>query len=275
MSQQQQDNDLTLPGEVKVPMQADESSVEVGYTQADPNKPADESTPLLAGKYKSAEELEKAYKELEAKLGQPKPEDQPTDQKKEEEDIDPSAPKVADIAHTEEAKAALQEKGLDINSFTREFNSTGQLSDDSYAKLEKAGIPRATVDAYINGNRLMVEAQVREVKDSVGGEEVYSRVHQWAATSLNEQEKTAYNRMFETNDLTVCKAAALSLKSRYEAAMGKDPAVVVAGGVGGNNDGVGRFESAAQMVEAMRDPRYSNDPAYRAKVERKVANSNF
>jgi hypothetical protein len=285
--QTQQSQPETLPGKSEVPAQIspDGNSLELGYTAADPNKPADApANPegLLAGKFKSAEELEKAYKELEAKLGQPAKEDPPTDQEKDkaEDDeplpeIDPDAPQVAGIESTDEAREMLQEKGLDLNRFTREFETTGTLSEASYGKLEKAGISREMVDAYIDGQRRLVDSQVLEVKNSVGGEEVYARVHQWAGSGLSEPEKAAYNRMFESNDLTICKAAAMSLKSRYEAAMGKDPAITVQGGVGGGNDGAGRYESTAQMVEAIRDPRYSTDEAYRAKVERKIANSNF
>jgi hypothetical protein len=287
--QSQPNQQEVLPGKSEVPSQIspDGNSLELGYTAADPNKPASDAPtnpagePLLAGKFKSAEELEKAYKELEAKLGQPK-EDPPTDQEKDKADdeplpeIDPNAPQVAGIESTDEAREMLQEKGLDLNRFTREFETTGALSAASYSKLEKAGISREMVDAYIDGQRRLVDSQVLEVKNSVGGAEVYARVHQWAGSGLSEPEKAAYNRMFESNDLTICKAAAMSLKSRYEAAMGKDPAITVQGGVGGGgNDGVGRYESTAQMVEAMRDPRYSTDEAYRAKVERKIANSNF
>jgi hypothetical protein len=274
---------LILPGEARTPMRVaeDGNSVEAPFTEASPNAPEAPPAPLaplVGGKYKTVEELEKAYRELEAKLGAPKEEDQP---KPEDEElpplpeIDPDAPKVADIEVTDAAREELKEKGLDIDHFTREFGATGTLSEASYARLEKAGIPRDIVNAYIDGQKRFVDSQIREVKDSVGGEETYARIHQWAGTGLSEPEKIAYNRMFETHDLTVCKAAALSLKARYEAALGKDPALQVNGGVGGGNDGVWRFESAAQMVEAMRDPRYASDPAYRARVERKVANSNF
>jgi len=33
------------------------------------------------------------------------------------------------------------------------------------------------------------------------------------------------------------------------------------------------FESVAQVTEAMNDPRYANDPAYRKQVELKLAKS--
>jgi hypothetical protein len=41
----------------------------------------------------------------------------------------------------------------------------------------------------------------------------------------------------------------------------------------GGKTAPGGFESVAQVVAAMSDPRYKIDPAYRAQVERKIANS--
>ena len=38
---------------------------------------------------------------------------------------------------------------------------------------------------------------------------------------------------------------------------------------------VGGYKSRQQMIDAMKDPRYINDPAYRAEVEAKVVAANF
>ena len=249
----------------------DGSSVQVGYTESDPLGPQhDDDSRLLAGKYKNAEELERAYKELEARLGSTS---QPTE--KQSEQPEDTGPKVAAIETTEEAAALLQDKGLDIATFTREYESTGQLSPESYTALEAKGISRDMVNAYIHGQQVLMDTQVAEVKNSVGGEAEYERLVTWATANLSPQEQQAYDRILQTNDLTTIKLAAAGLKSRYESAMGKDPQVVIGGSVSGRNDGLDRFGSRAEMVSAMQDPRYAEDPAYRAKVERKVINSNL
>ena len=41
----------------------------------------------------------------------------------------------------------------------------------------------------------------------------------------------------------------------------------------GGKSAPGGYDSVAQVVAAMSDRRYANDPAYRAEVERKIANS--
>lgn len=267
--------EASLPQAEVVPTHVaeDGSSVEIGYTANDPSgQTAKENQPgLLAGKFKSPEELEKAYKELEAKLGQPKQQEE--EQKLPE--IDPNAPKIAGIDHTDEATSMLQEKGLDINTFTREYETTGQLSDASYTALEAKGITRDMVDAYIEGQRVLVETQVTDIKNSVGGEAEYQKIITWASANLSADEQRAYDNIMATSNVAAIKMAAAGLKARYETVMGRSPSVVVGGSASTANDGLGAFENVHQMVAAMKDPRYDTDPDYRQRVERRVINSKF
>jgi len=98
----------------------------------------EEGEKLLAGKYKNVEELEKAYTELQSKLGKA---DAPS-----EEDTAP--------VDTNEAENAVEAAGLDFASLESEYDTQGELSEDSFKKLEQAGIPRSAVDQYIAGQTL-------------------------------------------------------------------------------------------------------------------------
>ena len=267
-----QENTETVPSPVTVPTQIaeDGSSIELGYTEADPNGPPAKDESLLAGKFKSAEELEKAYRELESKLG--KPEDAPKENAQED---DADAPKLAGLETTDEAAAMLKERGLDIATFTKEYERSGQLSPESYAALEAKGITRGMVNDYINGQQVLVESQVAQVKNSVGGAEEYTKLTQWAAVNLDATQQRAYQTALDTNDLSLIMLAASGLKAQYDKAMGSDPRVVVGGSAPRGNDGLERFGSWEQVMAAMGDPRYSEDPAYRAQVEKKLNNSNF
>ena len=274
----------TTPQAEVVPTKVAEngSSVEFGYTVNDPlgptaSKPEGDTQNLLAGKFKSQEELEKAYKELEAKLGG---NNKPDDQQQQEEqpkqpEIDPNAPKVASLETTDEATAMLQEKGLDITTFTREFETTGQLSEASYTALEAKGIPRDMVNAYIEGQRVLVDTQVTDIKNSVGGAEEYQKIITWAATALSKEDQQAYDSIMATSNVAIIKMAAAGLKSRYEEVMGRNPTTIIGGSASGINDGAGRYESTAQMMKDMSNPLYTTDPAFRKRVEQKVINSNL
>ena len=296
MSQQQQTQqpaaaDAILPTAQTVPTHVadDGSSVSVGYTESDPVGPnvdanvnkegGDPASGLIAGKFKSVDDLEKAYKELEAKMGvgAAKEEGEDDDSAPPTDTVDevPESEKVASLENTDEAASLLKENGLDINTFTVEYERTGQLSPESYAKLNAAGITTDMVNAYIDGQRVMVESQVLDVKNSVGGEAEYAKLIGWADTNLSDSEKLAYQRILDTNDLPTIKLAAAGLQARYRDAMGKDPSTVINGAAPSANDGRERFGSRAEMVKAMQDERYDKDPAYRARVEQRVINSNF
>ena len=271
---------LPLPLTIPTQVSADGNSVEASFTESDPvgpQKPQSDDSTLIAGKFKSVEDLEKAYKELETKMGS-QTKEQPAEGEGEQpqnKEVVPDNEKVASVEINDEASALLKEKGLDISSFSVEYERTGQLSPESYAKLNAAGITTEMVNDYINGNRALVTAQVTDVKNSIGGEAEYGKMLEWAGANLSTAEREAYDRVMATNDLDFIKFAAAGLHAKFKAAMGKDPAVVVGGSAPGGNDGVGRFASRAEMVRAMSKEEYQTDPAYRAKVERMVLNSNI
>ena len=78
---------------------------------------------LLAGKYKNAQELEKAYVELQKKLG---------DNKEESEDTE----KVSAEDDKSEEKADLSDNATLINSASEEYFKNGnKLSDETMAKF--------------------------------------------------------------------------------------------------------------------------------------------
>ena len=274
----------SLPTAVTVPTQETPNSISVAYTAADPVGPSQEGDKgtegLIAGEFKTQEEFLQAYAELKKQVaegkeeGKPEADDAPKDAAAEEEDVDDGTPKVAGIEHTDAALAEFKEKGIDVKAYTRELEKTGQLADESYAALEKAGYARDMVDAYIQGQRVMVESQIKAVKDSIGGEEAFGKVAQWAAASLSEAEQAAYENVLATNDADLITFAVQGLKARYDAATGNDPEVVVSGSTSTANDGRSRFGSWAEATKAMSDPRYDTDPAYRSAVEAKLIRSN-
>lgn len=209
----------------------------------------------LLGKFNSADELAKAYQELERKLSEkgndkPKPEDGPTD------------------LTEDKANELVEAAGLNMDQMAEHYYDNGGLSDDHYEALEKAGIPRAYVDQYIAG----VEAQAAQMRDQifqeVGGEDQFAVMAQWAAANLSDDELSQYNEAVDSGDMSVVRSAVMSLAFRYQREAGRDPQLV-----GGGNGAVGGFESLAQLTEAMKDPRYEKDPAYRREVETKLARS--
>ena len=222
-------------------------------------KPTSEVKPeWLPDKFQSAEEMAKAYGELESKLGQPK-EETPEPAKEE------TAKSDMDIADE-----AVSNAGLNMGTLQEEYDTTGELAEKSYEALEKAGIPKEYVDQFIAGQNALRTSQEAEVKGLVGGNEGYESMSTWAADNMTADEKQAYNSQVNSGDLETVKLAVLGLKARYEQANGTEPSLVQGRGTTPSSDG---YKSWAEVTTAMNDPRYQKDPAYQALVKEKMASS--
>jgi len=107
----------------------------------------------------------------------------------------------------------------------------------------------------------------------VGGKETYTTMMEWASTNLNAGEVDAYNTTMNSGNTDQIQMSVHGLKARYTAANGSDPKLI-SGDTTAANAG-GRFDSVAQLTEAMRDPRYAKDSAFRQSVQNKLSNSSI
>lgn len=220
----------------------------------------------LPEKFKSPEDLAKAYAELEGKLGGGKPPATPEVPPKEAPKTPEGEPDPAG------AEAVLEEKGLSLEAFSQEFADKGALSDDSYAKLEKAGIPKATVDQYIAGQQALADQLQTEVKSVVGGDENFTAMATWAAANADPKVLEAYNKAVSSGDVAQAKLAVNGLYQQFREASPEEPNLI-AGGNGKVTADV--YESVQQLQADMAKPEYKKDPAYRRKVQEKLGRSDI
>lgn len=190
----------------------------------------------------------------------------------EESEVQADAPEEGQATEQASKDDSTEETPFSLETFSNEFQETGALSEDSFAKLESAGIPRAYVEQYIAGLKAAQEASSKSLYDSVGGEKAYNSMIEWASANYSGEEIDAYNKAIQ-QDAATQKFALESLKARYNAAMGvsNEPKMVRSS----KATSAGGFRSTAEMVKAMSDPRYKTDPAYRSDVEAKVRNASF
>lgn len=219
----------------------------------------------LPEKFSSWEDMAKAYAELEAKQSAPK-EEAPVD-------ADAEAAAAAEAAEAE-AKAKEAEdaapKAVDLKSLTDEFQTAGALSEASYADLAAKGFDKATVDQFIAGQQLLADAATKRITDEAGGEENIQRMFAWASTAMTPAEIDTYNASFANADVNAAVLAMGQLKAKYEAANGKTGKLLEGKGASATVDTYGSW---AEVTVDMGDPRYRADPAFRAKVEAKMARS--
>jgi hypothetical protein len=211
----------------------------------------------LPEKFKSPEDMAKAYAELESRLGQPKP---------------PEPPQTPPQKTEGQQQAPQAGQQPDWNALSQEIVDSGSLSPESRAKVLSMGIPEAIVDGYVQGQVAQVKAFTSSLHEAAGGEQQYDTLREWAASNMSEPEKAALQAMVNQG-IDGGRMAIQTMKARFEAAVGRNADFSVGGKPpGGFTAG---YESVEQMKADMRDPRYSRDPAFRAMVEQKVANAAF
>jgi hypothetical protein len=203
----------------------------------------------LPEKFQTPEDLAKAYANLEKQFHAKKGDQE-------------EAPKVEQEVVQSKVNSAL-------TSASNEYAERGDLSEASYAALEQNGISRELVKTYVEGFKATQEANTNAIMNEVGGRENYSAMTDWAANSLSDSELSSFNRVVESNDPDAAKMAIKGLYARF-LSDGGSPVKLVQGKSGGSG-GVAPFNSNAQMVEAMKDPKYGKDPAYRAMIEKRIS----
>jgi hypothetical protein len=168
------------------------------------------------------------------------------------------------------AAAALASKGLDINLFNDEYQANGELSAESYKKLEAAGIPKATVDLYISGQVALAEKTVSDAHALVGGKEAYTAMVTWAGANMTPADRAAFDKAV-MGSAAESALAIQGLKARYVAANGSLPTLVNVESPNTQSGDI--YRSWAEATTAQKDPRYGRDPAYTQDVIDKIGRS--
>ena len=233
-----------------------------------------EGSELLAGKYKSVEDLEKGYQELQQKLskGESAEESEITESDSEQEEAN------AKEIYGDFIGSRFEENGINFQDMNTRWQETGELTTEDYGELEGAGFTRDMVDSYLSGLQFrqtqdtqLATQQIMEIKQEFGGEAEYNNMIEWAGKNLDQGEIDAFNNMIRTPNKDQIRIAIAGLQSTYVANAAREPKLIGGKTARNSND---KFESTAQVVAAMNDPLYQTDPAFRKKVEAKLARSN-
>ena len=233
---------------------------------------------LIAGKFKTAEDMVKSYKELEGKLGaieQTEEQSEGTEETEQNQEEQPSFD--AEEFYGDGLASVLEEVGIDVEDITQRFSDTGEINEDDYSKLGEAGFSKQVIDTYLDGLRGtggspedVTIAQSNEIKQSVGGEEAYKQLVKWSTDNLPQETLDSFNQLLETANVPVIKIAVQGLKAQMNESQGYEPDLI--GGRTPRNDN-NPFQTAAEITAAMSDPRYGKDAAYTQMVYARVGSS--
>ena len=224
-----------------------------------------------AGKFKSAEDLEKAYLELQKKLGQ-------KEEGVEDDSTSDSAPDSAPDSTPEEEQSPVSKRVDFLKEASDEYYSNdNELKPETIQKLKEMP-SEELIEAYLElqKNNPVAKAQplsddaAKTIVDSVGGQDAYNDTLAWASDNLKPEEVAAYDNVVNSGNKDAIFFAVQALNQRYKDSVGfegqqisgKAPKSTVKG-----------FRSNAELANAISDPRYRNDPAYRYDIEQKLAAS--
>ena len=254
----------------------DESTPELTAEEQDSlqvgEKMAEEQGELLAGKYKNAEDLEKAYVELQKKLGD---KDGVSEEGQETEE-------VTDESESEETKAEKSAAVSLLETANDEYFANGNTLSketlDKFSELSSQELVSAYMEFQKNNpvsNTQEVDvttAEINKIQNSVGGEAQYNKLVTWAGDNLSADKIKAFDDLVGTGNAAAIQLGVDALKSAYETANGYEGRMLTGKAAETKGD---VFRSQAQLVKAMSDPRYDNDPAYRQDVIAKLERSDI
>lgn len=237
---------------------------------------------LLAGKFKSVEDLEKSYRELEKKLGQPKEQADPETLSQ----PDGYTPEQAAEVYGKEAVELLAGKGVNLAELMWQADQGQDISSHYDTLAEAFNVPRQVVENYVSkagatnvqgsAAASLSESDAAELKAMVGGDAGFQELSGWAAKNLDPKELANYNAVVDSGNRQAIEWALKAIQARRAA-----PDAVVEPKLygGGEAPAPSRFESQQQVLDAMnkRNSRgqrmYDVDEAYRQKVQDLLAKS--
>ena len=262
-----------------------------------------EQESLLAGKYKNAQELEKAYVELQKKLGDSSDAGVQESEETAEEEVaaeetteeteasndynEDGSVNYSQVTETygSEISSVMEKAGVDPWAISKQFHeSQGEYTPEMVKQLTDAGFSESAVKSYFAGRAAeagytsgaevsdISETEIADVQTAVGGKETYTNMMNWAAQNLTESAITAFDATMSSGTIDQIRLAVSGLQAQFENATGYDGQMLTGKAPKSSGD---VFRSQAELVQAMSDQRYDNDPAYRQDVIAKLDRSDL
>ena len=225
-----------------------------------------EEAELYAGKYQSAEELEEAYIELQRKLGSSDEDDEVEETTLEDDEYPENVAEGVNLITS--ASEEYYENNGEISTETMQKFTEMSSSDlvEAYMAIRDRN---PDVDGGVATD--LTDAEMNQVYNSAGGEAEYGRLTSWAAQNLSETKLDAFNDMIDRGNSTAIQIAVAGLRAEYEAQEGYEGRMLT----GKSAPAADGFRSQAEVVQAMSDPRYDRDEAYRQDVYNKLERSDI
>ena len=152
----------------------------------------------------------------------------------------------------------------------KEFSSRGAQQEEP-AEEEEADGEEEEVEED-NSPETLTEDQAQQLQNMVGGAQAYNDMLVWAGQNLSKEDCDVFDSVVGRGDPNSCLFAIQALNAKYQEAVGNDGRLLTGQGAVDKQD---VFRSQQEVVQAMSDPRYEKDPAFRNDVYAKLERSNI
>jgi hypothetical protein len=205
---------------------------------------------MYAGKYKSIEDLERGYTELQKSQS--------------------SRPDFASM----DVESLLQHAGVTGGDLATNWQEHGTLTEDQYTALRKVGLGKEVVDTFLRGQQAMAKNNHYQVQQAVeaaaslaGGRQQLENLFAWANNHYDESQLERFQTM--ADDPGQIGAAVKEMMFDWKNVSGQGFTSQLVNGQAMPNAASG-FESVHEFIEAMGKARKNG---FDAAFQRRLANT--
>ena len=240
-------------------------------------EPQQESTELIGGKFKTNEDLLRAYQELERKQSQ-----SPSDPAPSSPQPDGYTAEQAVEVYGDEIVNAVNEAGLNMAELMWTADNGGDISEHYDALSQAIGVPRQVVENYVSKAQSadvsegMSAADEAQIMNEVGGQEAFQQLSGWAKANLDPAELADYNAVVDSGNKSAIRWALKAMQAKASGSAPAEPRLIRGQAPAAEPR---KFNSKSEVLEAMnkRDSRgrklYEVDTEYQRKFAELLSNN--
>jgi len=236
-----------------------------GTSEEEVTLPSDEVSFEMPEKFqgKSAEDIARAYLELEKMKAKSSEEEKGGDTTSQEE-------KSKDDTKDEESSKTTEV----IQDYVQEFLEKGELSEESYKALEEQGYTKEQVQDQMDFIKYKQEKTITTILEPLGGGvEKFNEVAVWAKENKSEAEVEAFNKALATAPLEAQRLLLKGLYSEYDSSNSTQEEVLHTNTPQTKPKGV--YTTQEEFFKDIGSEEYKNNPKYRQMVEDKLGRSDL
>ena len=270
---------MIAPGQEELAQQfMNEPEEGVPAVQPDPG----EEPELIGGKFRSQDDLLRAYQELERKQSQASGPDS-------EGLAQPQRYTAEQVVEYwgEDVVNAVGEAGLDMADLMWQADNGGDISEHYDALAQAVGVPRQVVENYVakaqieaDGAVELSDAEQTAIVNEIGGREAFDSLAKWARDGggMTEAELDDYNAIEQSGNVAAIRWALKAMQAKRAQSQPSEPKLIRGQAPAETKRA---FKSNAEALEAMnkRDSRgrrlYDVDSEYQRQYAEIMSNSDL